>query len=79
VVTAAIKRLALACVVALGLTQGPAACGSALRSFDEVNNPDDDSHLTRCRNAGRAAREAGAEPDDAFDTYVECTREAGLR
>lgn len=76
---AAFRRLALACLVASGMTQGPTACKSFLQNWDEVNNPDDDSALARCRKLGREEREAGATPEAAYEAYVDCTREAGLR
>lgn len=76
--SATLRRFAIACLVAVGMTQGPTACRSFLHTFDEVNDPSDDKALHDCRKAGRAAREAGATPQQAFDVYDDCTKDAGF-
>jgi hypothetical protein len=55
-----------------------AACGAA-RELDDVHDPSDDAALAKCRNEGRGAKDAGASPRDAFDTYVRCRKDAGLQ
>lgn len=54
------------------------ACGSALQTWDDINNPSDDVALTRCRNEGRATLDGGSK-ETAYATYVTCTKDAGLR
>lgn len=78
-----LKRVALLVLVPCAIGQAAlvcsaSGCGSALRAFDEVNDPADDKALRDCRNAGRAALEAGASNYRAFDVYDDCTKEAGF-
>jgi hypothetical protein len=67
-------------LVALAVTIGAAtyACGGAIRELDELHDPADDAALARCRREGRAAKEAGAAPIDAYGSYEACKRDAGL-
>lgn len=62
--------------VACSTTTG---CGGAIRFYDDVNRPQDDVDLERCRNVMREVRDAGASEYHAYDVYYECTQEAGLR
>lgn len=67
---------------ALGLT-GQAACGPGLRAIDEVNSPDDDAALARCRAKARASLPDGRKPTEdearqAWRIYDECAEDAGL-
>lgn len=73
-----VRRFALTCLVAVGVTQSGVACKTFLHAFDDVNDPADDKVLRDCRTAGRTAREAGATAQQAFDTYDSCTKEAGF-
>lgn len=73
-------RTRLAGVVGAWVLVGSvAACGSAIRALDSVNEPKDDSALAECRKEMRVARDAGADPDAAYHVYYDCTVEAGLR
>lgn len=65
--------------VCLALALSASACGAGFVTFDELNNPSDDAALARCRNEARAAKDAGADAQDAYDRYHRCTQDAGLR
>jgi hypothetical protein len=74
----AVKRFFISCFASLTVCTSAGACASALKTIDEVNNPADDVKLSKCRAVGRAAKEAGAEPDAAYGAYEACKKEAGL-
>lgn len=54
-------------------------CASVAKTIDDVNDPSDDLELKKCRNEGRAARDAGADGSAAVEVYIACTRDGGLR
>jgi len=56
-----------------------AGCAGVLPAIDEVNDPQDDNDLKRCRQEMRAAKDAGADAGEAYRVYYDCTVEAGLR
>lgn len=61
------------------LAIGSVSACSALKAFDEVNNPSDDQALSKCRAEGRASKQIYGDPDRAYKAYHDCTVDAGLR
>jgi len=77
-----LRRVLLCIGLPIMITHGAyhaVGCASALKALDEYDSPQDNADLKRCRNEGRAAKEAGADKFQAFDAYEACTRDAGLR
>ncbi len=64
--------LALACAMVVG-------CGEGLKSIDEINNPSDDVKLSKCRGDARAEMLITGNKDKAWNIYLACTADAGLR
>ena len=62
-------------MVATVLVQA-SGCGWTLK---EYSNPNDDTTLAKCRALGRAAKADGSTPDQAWNIYDLCVRDAGLR
>src|SRR5262249_32435418 len=58
------------------LALGIVACGHALEA---LNDASDDATLGRCRAEARSAARDGRTPEEAWDHYLSCTRDAGLR
>lgn len=54
-------------------------CASGLKEVESLSDPSDDAKLSKCRAEGRAARQTGDEPDEAYEKYLKCTLDAGLR
>ena len=54
-------------------------CAAIMSLFDDVNQPEDDVKLKKCRDEGRAAADAGSSPHRAYDIYTECKKDAGLK
>lgn len=73
------KRFAKAVLTIVAAHAFALGCGSALKTIDQLNDPNDDKDLRDCRYVGRQAQDAGRDAADAFDAYRECTKEAGLR
>lgn len=71
--------VALALVGVAHLFGQVVGCATTARTFDAVNNPADDLALARCREEGRAYLDAGHEPGAAFDAYVACRQDAGVK
>lgn len=76
--SARVREVLAGLAFCLGLVTCAASCGDVLRNIDEVNDPADDVALSTCRKAGRAALDGGT-PEAAFQTYHDCTKDAGLR
>lgn len=66
----------------LVLAAAAVGCSALLHNIDDVNEPKDDVSLARCRKEARDKLYVGAtqeEKEAAYELYVECTKDAGLR
>jgi hypothetical protein len=62
-----------------GLGQVVSACSGALRTIDDLNQPSDDWWLKFCREQGRVDKALHDDAGGAYQIYVDCTKDAGLR
>lgn len=69
----------LAVVVSSALLGQFAGCGEGLKNIDEINNPSDDAALAKCRAEARADMQIYGNADRAWNVYLACTADAGLR
>jgi hypothetical protein len=72
------RRSLVLAAIAFAIGMATYACGGAIRELDELHDPSDDAALARCRREGRAARDAGAAPREAYNAYELCKLDAGF-
>ena len=55
-------------------------CASGMmKDYDDINNPSDDKTLSECRIKARVEKQMTNDPERAWQHYLACTADGGLR
>jgi hypothetical protein len=66
-------------VIAGGAALALAVVACGLKGVGALQDPSDDEKLATCRADGRRAARTGSSAEEAWDQYLACMRDAGIR